>query len=430
MKGFNVDISNEIRKHLQVDSFVFNPSIAHLRDDIYLISVRAYVHDKTKPMDENPKLLDNPQHPWGTSWDGLDQTLIFLARITDTFEILEHTDFPIIVNVQDMRIFRFAVDGSRVSYILTFNELYQERPDMVIKGGDTCDDFCYLIGWAYLVVNTDTLKPSYVPGQLPLCPNISNPVDKNWSLWTAGENGKIQPVLSYMIAPEHTAFTFQIEKVSRGELVGGSKCILKTPHLGKNTNFYGRLEKFYDSKLIVSLSTPAYPIDDNVYQAVGHLKVRINYLRDLARKNVNTPLAKFAQKHAVAQNYVHFNPSYMYFMYLYKFVLEPFTEEHVIDYSNKVIEISDTRMLATITHTTKAFIIDSSEYNYYLNFPSGMVVENKDTIISYGNGDASSHLLFLDNDELESFYEPIDKINPAKFKFKLCKVHDGTVTFK
>ena len=179
----NINITKSLQNVLPLKTFLFNPSIAHLLDNIYIITVRSYIHDAKKPFDDNPKLLENIQHPWWTDWSGDDYTFILpVVLINNEIFPLVENNFPIKIPVQDMRIFRFMEDGDNIVFILTYNEKYYDS-DIIIKGGDYCDDWCYLIGWSYLQINKNTLKYSLTPGKQPLCPNISTQIDKNWSLW-------------------------------------------------------------------------------------------------------------------------------------------------------------------------------------------------------------------------------------------------------
>jgi len=423
MKVRDIDITEALRDVLPVDSFLFNPSIAQVTGDTYLVSVRSYIHNINQALDLNPILLQNPQHPWGTDWAGTDVTYILPMIITgDSVQPLIATGWPIVVPVQDTRIFRFMKDGSHIAFILTYNERYEGFEDMVIKAGDLCDDFCYLIGWSYLLVDINSLDYSYLPGQKPLCMNISNPVEKNWSLWRYDHNEKIYLMVSYALSPIHTAFSLLIDGIKDGELVGGSTCKMVTIRPGKEKNILGELEEYYDKELYVSLSTPSYSVSDGRYQAVGHIKIKIEYLKKLAKSSKKNNLAKFARRYISGAGKKHFNPNYIYLMFVYQFQVVDTKENKILKIdqnSGRGIELtgSRTRIHALVTHITPAFVLKVEEYDYFLNFPSGMVLNEKETIISYGDGDASSHLLYIANDELEKFLKPVTDLTAKKFQF-------------
>jgi hypothetical protein len=432
MKVKDVDITEALRDALPVDSFLFNPSIAQVTGNTYLVTVRSYVHDVRKPLDTNPKLVQNPQHPWGTDWAGTDVTYILPMVITeDTIQPITSGQWPIVVPVQDTRIFRFMKDGRHAVFILTFNERYEGFQDMIIKGGDSCDDFCYLIGWSYLLVDINSLDYSYIPGQKPLCVNISNPVEKNWSLWRYDHDNKVYLMVSYSFTPVHTAFSLLIDGIEDGELVGGSTCRMVTVRPGTENNILGDLEEYYDKKLFVSLSTPSYATETGKYQAVGHIKIKLDYVKQLANSSKKSKLAKFAKKYIKGGHKKHFNPNYIYLMFVYRFQIVDAKKNKIkIDQSSGEIELtgSKNRMHALITHVTPAFVIKVEDYDYFLNFPSGMVLNEQDTIISYGYGDASSHLLYIPNEQLQKFLVPITDLTAEKFKFiHAVKDRDGMI---
>lgn len=423
MKFTDIDITEILRDALPVDSFLFNPSIAHVTGNTYIISVRSYIHDITKDFDYNPQLMKNNQHPWGTDWSGTDVTYILPIIITENYvQPITTGQWPLVIPVQDMRVFRFVKDSTKVGFVVTFNELYTGHRSVLIKGGDTCDKFCYLIGWGYLLIDINDLSYAYTPGSAPMCMNISAPVEKNWSLWTVEKENKIYLMMSYAIAPNHNAFSLTLDGICDGEMFGASTCQMITPRFNGTTNIFGKLEKYYDDNLYVSLSTPAYKIDDNTYQAVGHLKVKIKYIKKLAKSNEQSQLAKFAREYIKGRGKKHFNPNYIYLMFIYHFELMSTESDKKITKQQQqsgVIELTNTktRMLALVTKTTPAFVNKVDEYDYFLNFPSGMTVDDEHTIISYGDGDATAHLLKINNTTVNKMLRSTKGLSAKNFRF-------------
>lgn len=435
MKVRDIDITNALEKALPIESFLFNPSIAHVTGDTFLISVRSYVHNSSAPMDYDPKLIYNTQHPWGTDWSGTDNTYILPAVITErNVHHVTSGKWPLVIPVQDMRIFSFFKDGDNICYILTYNEKYQGDKEIMIKGGDSCDEFCYLIGWSYLIVNIRDLNYSFIPGQQPLCMNISNPIEKNWSIWQYTISNKIYLMLSYALTPIHSVFSFCIKGIQHGELLGGSSCRMITHRPSKNPDFLGQLEQYYDNKLAVSLSTPSYEYESGKYQAIGHLKVKVDYIRTMYQGSINTPLAKFVKKYVQGAENIHFNPNYIYMMFIYRFEIMNLRKSSVPEeYNSGIAELLDTgeRIKAMVTHISPAFVSKVADYDYYLNFPSGMVITSENTIISYGDGDASSHLLYISNKDVENFLIPITDLTVDKYEFMHgIKDKNGEIIFK
>lgn len=428
MTIYDIDITQVLRESLPVDSFLFNPSIAQISGDTYLVSVRSFIRNTNKQFNDEPKLVENPQHPWGTDWKGTDVTYILPMVITeDHIQPITSGGWPITVPVQDMRIFRFMKDGNNAVFVLTYNERYEDNEDLIIKGGDYCDEYCYLIGWSYLLVDINSLKYKYLPGEKPMCRNISNPVEKNWSLWNYQENDKLYLMVSYALTPIQSAFSLILKGVRKGEIVANSTCRMTTVRPQRMLNILGELEKYYDNNLIVSLSTPSYPVGDDMYQAVGHIKVRIDYMRKMANNKIKgkngAPLADFARKYVKGRGKKHFNPNYVYLMFVYRFkIIEKGKGDVSVDIdgpNSGAIELtgSDTRIYALITHITPAFVSKVGEYDYFLNFPSGMVVTPSHTLISYGDGDATAHLASIANDDLDNMLVAVTDLTPRKFQF-------------
>lgn len=440
ISGINVNISDLFQDYTGIKAFYFNPSIAKIIDNLYLVSARSYIHLPSKKWDTNPDLHKNKQHPWGTSWDGKDYTLICPARLTKDRKLemvknCKKLGYPLNLPFQDLRIFRFIQLENKIVFILTFNERYEGHTKTVIKGGDVCDDYCYLIGWGYLIVDAITLEFGYVPGSEPLCPNISNPVEKNWSLWRHDDKntGLIELLCSYNLSPIHSVFSLKLINVTDGEINADSSCKMLTHrqididqflHTFEHLNFFRELEKYYDNNLFVSLSTPAYPVNgdpkSNVYQAVGHLKIKRHYLKKVPQSK------KLYQLVNQIKDYKYLNPNYIYLMFIYRFKVE--TTYHHQDKKDKNTNRSDlgavyidnfVKINAEITQLSPAFLHQPDRYNYYLNFPSGMVIDNhtNETIISYGDGDKTSNLLFIDNKVIEKNLYNLKKLKPANYSF-------------
>lgn len=432
MEAKDIDITGAIREALPVNTFLFNPSIAHISGDTYLVSVRSYIHNIEEPLDLNPKLMKNPQHPWGTDWAGTDVTYILPMIITEeSVQPITTGKWPIEIPVQDMRIYRFVKNAQEISFILTFNEMYTGERDIVIKGGDTCDEFCYLIGWGYLLVNLNTLHFEYLPGKNPLCMNISNPVEKNWSLWQYQRDEKFYLMVSYALTPLQTAFSIVLNGISKGEMVANTQCRITTPRTGKYQNVLKDLENFY-SGLFVSLSSPSYQLDSPIprYQAVGHIKVKLDAIHQLAQEGKNNNLTKFTTDYVYAKGKKHFNPAYIYFMFIYQFQVVKSAEDTSVDIGNGAIELTGSadRIYALVTHISPAFIVKTTEYDYFLNFPSGMMVNDQNTVISYGDGDATSHLLTIPNELVNDLLIPVTELTAEKFQFlHFEKEPDGMV---
>jgi hypothetical protein len=411
----SIDTSKEVIKYIKAKGFVFNPSIAHVTDDTYIYSVRHFAGDKLSKRDITKNPHKNYQHPWKSFWQGesgeLKEDISYLLPVSlnGEFKTIKNSNWPITVDGQDLRIFKFYRDDEQklTTYILTYNKLYNDE-NVVVKSGKSCEDWCYIIGWSYLVV-TDDLQYSLVNSKDPLCSNISGKLDKNWSLWNMEISKKIIPMISYMLTPDHIAFNWNINKIEDGEVDGGYSCKLLTPEEIQTPNFFAKLQEYYDNKIFVSLSTPAY--GEKSYLAVGHMKARIHGLK--GRKGL---LGEFYKN--TDPDYLH--QTFIYFMFFYRFtpkVLEA-DEEVVIDSTagSLTIERTEKQFLAPITHISPAFIVDEG-VNYLLNFPSGLVQDRYKTYVSYGNGDSEARILKISNRAVNDLLKPVDSFTPETYPF-------------
>jgi hypothetical protein len=312
----SINITETLQSAIDTESFIFNPSITLLAGNVYLISFRSVVNNPGKPVDKTDHhFLTNKQHPWYAKWKaGHDTTYIVPVTITDKVRVIKHNEWPLNIPGQDARVYTFSRSNTEVGVLVTFNRAFDRRPDMLIKGGDTCKEYCYIIDWGYLVVDILTLNYKYLSGDAPLCLNISNPVEKNWSLWQYRKDRLVHVMLSYALTPQHSAYTFKLTGVSGDNIFSTSNCIMNTERpKASSTTFLRNLELHYPG-LHVSLSTPAYQIDETTFQAVGHIKCKRESLTVLP----NSKLAKFAKK---PTKYLH--PIFIYFIFIYRFKIAP-----------------------------------------------------------------------------------------------------------
>lgn len=411
----SVDITDFIHKALPVNSFPFNPCIAHVTGDTFLLAVRSFTGKMGELIPEERNNSKNAQHPWFTKWKGEeDATYIFpIVLVGESVQPLRQDLYPLKIAGQDTRIFRFCQTGTEIAYILTYNKAYNNRSDLLIKGGDTCDDYCYVIDWSYLVLDVNTLEYAHIPASVPLCLNISNQVEKNWSLWTFKDT---HLMLSYSLTPAHTAFSFELQGISTNEIRASSLCKMLTQRPPQQGDFLHRLEEYHDKQLFVSLSTPSYLVaEQGVYQAVGHMKVKIDYLRR-APKGGLKKFKKFARSPLL-------HPTYVYFMFIYQFKLLEnvvFPDEPVENISHAIEVAPSQRINVELTKVSPAFIVET---DYLLNFPAGQVIleETGETLISYGNGDRESRILRLSREQVDTMCVNVENLLPERMKFIFLK---------
>jgi len=401
----------------QPDTFNFNPSIGHIVNDIYLISSRnVRTTEKLKSLDNEPNLHKNVDHPWKTNWNSkFDNTSLQLFKITNNkVSLIKHSKYPfILAYLQDLRIFELWSDNDYAAFILSFNQLFLDN-NLVLKDGYECSKRCFIINTGFLVINKHTLEPFYIPSKDPLCINISNPIEKNWSFWKYKNN----VIFSYNLTPTHEAFKINIRGIEKGELVISDKCRLLTFNNTITTdNFLQKLEQYYDGKVIVSLSAPSYKIN-NEYYSVGHIKIFVDYLKRTAKPH----LKNFYNKH-IKGNSQYLHKQYIYLMFFYKFnVSEIYISDSDLPEINSdvqtLVKISKIKAIkANITGVSYCYVFNTTKYNYLLNFPSGFCINNNRVYISFGEADKSSHLLSFSIQEFKKCIKNVSDLTPSKYKF-------------
>jgi hypothetical protein len=366
------NITKDIETYIKTKGVVFNPSIAHFNEFVYIVSVRNYVYDNFAPKSKN-------QHPWKRFWKSgehtTDSTYIFPAEIKDnSFESIETSNWPIVLNVQDLRIFKLYSDKEISTYILTYNNVVS---NVEIKNDD-CSNRCYIINWSYLVVKSD-LSYNIIHSEKPLCTNISEKTEKNWSLWSIIKNDEIKLMISYLLTPAHLTFNWFIDDIENSNIKGGYDCKLLEPTEVLITNVLFDIQSYYKDILFVSLGTPAVLAKDN-YLGVGHIKVLYKELDKFKNSNLYNFFNSVETK---------LHPNYIYFMFFYTF-----------DENSILLKVSP------------CFVIDT-----LLNFPCGLTRDRYRTFVSYGSNDEESHILKMSNRAVNSLLVDVEDIKPEKYEF-------------
>ncbi len=380
------------------DTFTFNPSISHWKDDLYLCSYRSFKrYNNIDVVNREANPFFEPNHPWlggnnsATWWrtvSGLDATGFSTIRFKDE-------KFQNVYNYKNVEL--FSKDGNIATgyskllgvdtrilhlkgdfFIVSYNKYYKDASR--VKTG-TCENGCFSIATRLLKLSDDKI---IFFGENIMCPQISNTTEKNWSFWTY--RGNI--FFSYSLVPKH--FFYKVElNLSDGSMncqeyyLDGVK---QLPFAYGKSKYYDRVENYYNSKekkiLHISLSTPSIPKKNSeAYISVGHVK----YLNGENIKLVqNSPLGIFYNQHT---NYKR-HPIYDYLMFLYEF--NP--------YDGKIIRVSDMFL--------------PSDTDYVLAFPSGISYDmSGNLLISYGDHDTKSKVCIIGNNFVEKMLYPVEKRN-------------------
>lgn len=404
----------------------FNPSIGHLHGNYYILSIRNFKHNINKLDIDEPNIYNNPNHPWVNNWDnrnGYDNTHFFIIKQDSYGDFHKIKKMDLSLPVQDLRIFRFMEDKDHVYLFFTYNDLYYGS-DLYIGNGDKCDDSCYLIGISYAIYDKNRMVLYHIPSEKPVCPNISNRVEKNWSLWTYKKDNVINLLISYALVPSHTAFNIDIQNIDKFK-----KTLLLNTNCGmfnirnQNISFLDNLQEYYDNNIFISLSTPAYPIQETkksvIYRGVGHLKIKHDFIMNNSQKKYEK-MEKLKNHIKNDPNKV-LHPRFIYMMFFYDFEVKEQLQDATYDtHGLKILDpdFQAKRHSINIISVSDAYLYNTNKHHYYLNFPAGLVINNNTTIVSYGNGDYYSQLLILDNKQVDTMmHKDIQRLKPKDFKF-------------
>jgi len=349
-------------------SFVFNPSVAHWKDDLYLCVYRIFSRGFLTPR-ESDKTKDI-NHPWFEKavWDfnygnrfGRDEPGIALLKIVGT-KISLVADLSEKVSEEEFNFFT----------IPTFADpriLHYEKNLFVVSSNVNREDNSVRIRAGFLeFIRTERgTYRLFMHEASDLCTEISTQkTEKNWSFWKRNDG---ELFFSYHISPSHEIVPVKID-VNRKTF----KCL---PNKILDGNIYfGLLEKCYNSNfdqkfLFISLSTPAISRRDKINRhiGVGHLKFYWKKHSDLLK---DSPLAVFYKKYL--NKYRH-HPSFDYFMFIYEFDSSTFELTNISDF----------------------FIPKPSTSNdVLLSFPSGIEYDGNDNLmIFYGDGDTFCKMLYI-----------------------------------
>lgn len=375
-----VDFTKNLRKHH--GEVLFNPAVVHWKDDLFLCTYRVFIrYNKldTRRFAKNP--FFNPNHPWLggqkalTFWNvpsdsmGYDVTRIVLVRINGKKirTLKKYGEYPGV----DVRLFKLSENR----FVLTGNSnKWVQNENLKIKDGD-CKGGCMLIYASILTL--DENRKLHTGKEFVLCPQFSNWMEKNWSIW---KSPKDEILVSTWIAPHHEIFHLEIE--------GDQISCPTVKHIRSDKNILGKLTAFYKNIMTVSLSTPALRTSNGHYVAFGHIKYKYN---EVGKLDVNSPLRVYTD--ILLQKRKIFHPEFVYLMYIYEF-------EPIAPYN--------------ITRISDMFMPESVFSLVFANNLTYSPEEDK-YILSYGDHDNQCWLLYMSPDQVESALKIVK--NPRDVKF-------------
>ena len=383
----NITSSLRITEDTQ-NGVMFNPSIAWIRDNFYLLTVRNFRRYRDikmgnkLPEEYHPDPIFNPQHPWlggiksETWWASTEED----GNVSEVYVVELAANE--IMNVQHL----FTLDAgdirphriSETEYKLIGYDLRYFGPEHILADGTDCfynsctsiivtDVHVYRSAgkWEHKIINTHDAP----------CLAISNRTEKHWSLF------KYNSILyySYMLTPRHT-------------IVNANTCE-KTVCPG--SNFLRSLELYYPGSAI-SLSSQIIEFESGRYLSMGHFKIPFSLLD--AEGDI-TPFQRWLYERGSLETcfYVH---THVYFAFFY--VFEAPTLE--------------------VVYLSPSFMVTGFE-PYPLCFPAGLAYNplTEMLVVSYSECDTASKLVHLRLSEALEMCTEIDEYTPETYPFDILE---------
>lgn len=353
---YNTEFGNHIN---------FNPSIVHLKNNYYLVSFHSFRRNEGHSEFSSVKSdINDPYHlyyggPESKTWwnpgrEGEWGTGFMLINMSNykikSIDIVDYLDRYLDTRLlkTSNKIIATTSNGEKVNSLRGI-----DRSEYQL------DKYIYPDNTMLTTSNIFSITTVFDQGEFifkmnepqPLCIGLQHE-EKNWSPYIFND----QLYISNWLVPKHIVFIpHTYEKCS----------VIKSQH----QTIFNKIEKFYEHKVLFSLSTPAISYN-NVKLAVGHLKIDGNV-------KMNTLAYQFIQNDKPKHP---FN-NYSYMMFLYTF--DPETLE--------ILSLSP----AFYPPTTQHAVV----------FPVGLTY-NQDYIVSYGEADMKMKLIFISPDNLINLLVP------------------------
>lgn len=365
-------------------SSMFNPSIVKLDgENNYLLSCRSFRRFKPTYTNSLVTNTNSLNHPWlngpkSVAWftvtdEGFDGTLFFLVRIEQ----------------RQIIIVKFLLELDTVIDVRLFKTTDQ---DVIVTGNKLVNSQTIIVkSTIHITTNPNPNNVYFDMDEFrPLCINLSETTEKNWSYWSYDDKNYI----SYNLAPKHIIFVEIPDKDfneddKEFQLLNQPRSISCLPFIAKDFNLFHDLSKFYKGHVSFSLSTPAIEFETDKYLAVGHSKV--SYDIENFDEFSDTPAQQFLDENRDLLSH----PAVAYLMFFYTF--NPVTLE--------ILEISN----SFIPPTTKDGVV----------FPAGLTQIDEDTfMVSYGEGDFKCKFMSFRRDEIDEYLIKQDAYTIDTYLFK------------
>jgi len=272
------NITDSLRDNLQtvypdVHWTIFNPSIAWIENNTYLVSARLFTRHEPQPYQNNPWVYP--------AWRGKDITGLFLIKNERSVFLNIIPDFV------DVRLFK-----KQDSTILMIG-------NQGLNPDKDCPDYRTILKCIKFKIKNDKLE---LVGSKRLCPHFSCH-EKNWSFWQPNVDDSAVNI-SYSISTAHSFYHYNDVTDTCSELLAVTGSI----------DFHA-IERYYkDCSFAVSLSTPIIPwnAEKNTFIGVGHVKFQFAQISTIFEYS---PLAMFYSTHLIDTDK---HPGYIYMFFFFE----------------------------------------------------------------------------------------------------------------
>jgi len=374
-----VDITDLLKSPVST-SHKYNPAIANVKDDIYIVIWRnTYAY--RVPDDQ---IYNDQSHPWykAMPWGGnnmLDRSFITFLSIDDcnVRNLVGGSSFPLQVTDEFVTKYNSSKD------IIDCRILKLPDGNFILTGNVSL----WINGWhvqkiAYSFITVNVLGDGVIEVECSefkmLCNEISPGTEKNWAAFIS--NGKL--FFNYGLAQQF-------------DIIKDEQCqFLLTNELdrcSRNQYFCDLAKTYKNIDLKISSTTPLINFEDGLI-GVGHIKYyynKINKITDdpLGLKEFEQSLDKVSRHH-----------EYTYLMFFYT-----------------IRDFFDTVILGKVS----CYFLPSSYSN--VCFPSSLFMVEENLVIGYGDRDSKSKLLYLTPENINEFFKEentnscfiLDKLEPT-----------------
>ena len=369
-----IELTHQI--HLAKSNYYcFNPSLIHLRDDIYILIYRVIQYDM--PLEYHPwKIWDDGYKYFDNSEQVIQQKYRNAYGKGRRIQITEDKNYIDLVNEFDSTgIALFTFDGNKFQLLHNINNLFGREMNQDAR--ITKIDSKYFISYnMFETTNNQThIRLRYRDIQFT---NEEIILSDEYPMFTH----KYKSIEKNCVFDQNHNIIYGLGKTLK-VIINDNMIQTPIPQLEKLINYYG------EQNLFISSGTPPIKYGSNLMLAVGHIKIAYTHVGHICPFNQFLKMIDFdsIRKHG----------KYIYFMFFYLFD----DKYNVIKLSNPFIPT-----------------VSANHLPYLLVFPAGLCYVGEKIAISYGEGDCKCKLLILNKTEIDSLL--VDKLDMGFYFLTNC----------